>query len=112
MSPEIAQDKESGRMAIAELCAAFEANLPYYSSQDFDETSTRQRFIDPFFAALGWDVADEGRRGPYADVILEYALLQRERRRVAAQLPLEEAEEAEDARVEVALAATHDAGEV
>lgn len=112
MSPEIAQDKESGRMAITELCAAFEANLPYYRSRDFDETSTRQRFIDPFFAALGWDVADEGRRGPYADVILEYALLQPERRRVAGQLSLEEAEEAEDARVEVALAATRDAGAV
>ena len=91
-------------MAVAELCAAFADNLPYYKSRDFDETSTRQRFIDPFFAALGWDVADEEHRGPYADVILEYALLQSERRRAADELSLEEAEEAEDARVEAALA--------
>jgi len=112
LSPEIAQDKEAGRMAVAELCAAFEDNLPYYKSRDFDETSTRQRFIDPFFAALGWDVADEEHRGPYADVILEYALLQSERRRAADELSLEEAEEAEDARVEAALAATRDAGPV
>lgn len=38
------------------------------------ETSARQRFIDPIFAALGWDVADRARRGPYADVLLEYRL--------------------------------------
>jgi hypothetical protein len=74
MSPHIAEDRESGLVAVAELCAAFEGDLRYYKSADFDETSARQRFIDPFFAALGWDVADEARRGPYADVILEYSL--------------------------------------
>jgi hypothetical protein len=97
-------------MAVAELCAAFDGDLRYYKSTDFDETSTRQRFIDRFFAALGWDVADEERRGPHADVVLEYSLQQAERRRIPDQLSLEEQEEAEDTRVEEVLAASGDAG--
>ena len=73
MTPAPAKDRESGRAAVAQLCESFAADLAYYKSSEFDETSNRQRFIDPFFAALGWDVADEAKRGPYADVILEYA---------------------------------------
>jgi len=64
----------SGLAAIGELCDRFEDALDYYKSAEFDETSCRQRFIDPFFAALGWDVADEDKRGPFADVVLEYSL--------------------------------------
>lgn len=74
MTLDAAPDRESGRRAIVALCAAFEQDLSYYKSNEFDETSARQRFIDPFFAALGWDVADRARRGPYADVLLEYRL--------------------------------------
>ena len=109
MTPERALDREAGLVAVSELCAAFEGDLAYYKSADFDEASNRQRFIDPFFAALGWDVADEEKRGPYADVILEYRI--REKAEIPGQLSLEE-EEAEDERIEEAIEKGTVAGKV
>src|SRR5580765_3724344 len=74
MTPVRAADRKIGLAAVSDLCDQFAEALDYYRSAEFDETSCRQRFIDPFFAALGWDVADEEKRGPFADVILEYSL--------------------------------------
>lgn len=54
MTLERDAEREAGGAAIAELCARFDDNLDFYKSRQFDETSNRQRFIDPFFAALGW----------------------------------------------------------
>jgi hypothetical protein len=102
-----AEDREAGRSAVAELSARFEENLDYYKSPEFDETSARQRFIDPFFAALGWDVADEQKRGPLADVVLEVSMRGRHQSARATS-----AEEAEDERVAEALAAKKDPGPV
>ena len=107
MSPNVAADREVGRHAVVELCESFERDLDYHKSREFDETTARQRFIDPFFAALGWDVADEARRGPYADVVLESSLPHGG----AARFALEE-EEAEDARIEEAVGAGGEAGPV
>lgn len=107
MTPQAASDREGGREAVRALVEAFGDELAYYKSAEFDETTTRQRFIDPFFAALGWDVADEAKRGPYADVVLEYSL----RRENPAQLVLD-ADEAEDRRVEDALASDQDVGSI
>jgi predicted type IV restriction endonuclease len=56
MTPKAADDRREGRAAVERLCRDFRENLDYYKSSAFDETSARQRFIDPFFAALGWDV--------------------------------------------------------
>jgi hypothetical protein len=106
MTPRVACDRETGREQVRELVDAFQDELAYYRSAAFDETTTRQRFIDPFFSALGWDVADEARRGPYADVVLEYSL----RDQNPNQLVL--AEEDEDSRVEFALAEGHDVGHI
>ncbi len=53
MTPRVASDREQGREAVRALVASFEENLAYYKSAEFDETTNRQRFIDPFFAALG-----------------------------------------------------------
>ena len=108
MTPQRAEDRDAGRAAVAELCARFADDLGYYKSAEFDETSNRQRFIDPLFAALGWDVADEEKRGPLADVILEYALPSSPEYR--GQVNLLEAEEREDQRVADALAAKQDPG--
>jgi len=69
-----AKTREEGRELVEELVAALEGRREYYKSPDFDETTARQRFIDPFFCALGWDVADEERQGPFADALLEYGL--------------------------------------
>jgi hypothetical protein len=107
MTPQAAPERESGRDAVSALVEAFGDELAYYKSAEFDETTARQRFIDPFFAALGWDVADEARKGPYADVVLEQAL----RREHPAQLAVD-AEDAEDRRVEAALAADQDVGSI
>lgn len=107
MTPRVADDREAGREAVSALCAVFAENLAYYKSTEFDETSARQRFIDPFFAALGWDVADEQKRGPLADVVLEVSMRGRHRHGQAVA-----AEEQEDERVAVALAAQGDPGAV
>lgn len=105
--PRAAKDRDVGRDAVAQLCADFADNLAYYKSAEFDETSTRQRFIDPFFAALGWDVADEQKRGPLAEVVLEVSL--RARRQYDATAGLED-EEREDRRVADAVHAKQDPG--
>ena len=99
--PPRASNREEGRQLVESLAEAFAERLDYYKSSEFDETTNRQRFIDPFFAALGWDIADEDRQGPLADVLLEFVL-----RRAANpnQLTIDH-EEAEDRRVEDALAA-------
>lgn len=55
--------RDRGRDAVTRLCARVADDLAYYKSAELDETSCRQRFIDPLFAALGWDVADEDQRG-------------------------------------------------
>lgn len=44
---------------IAELVETFGRNLDTYEKQPYDETQVRKEFIDPFFKALGWDVASE-----------------------------------------------------
>lgn len=95
MTPVRAEDRANGLAAVNELCERFADDLSYYKSVEFDETSCRQRFIDPFFAALGWDVADEEKRGPHANVVLEYSLRDDERAM--------RADEAEDERVAGAL---------
>jgi type I restriction-modification system DNA methylase subunit len=53
---------------LIELIERFDANLRFYKSGAYNETEVRQQFINPFFSALGWDMADNlGRR----DVIHE-----------------------------------------
>jgi type I restriction and modification enzyme subunit R-like protein len=110
MAPQAANDREHGREQLTQLCEDFAENLAYYKSAEFDETTNRQRFIDPFFAALGWDVADEQRRGPTADVILEVPLRRGHQQARAARAAI--AEEEEDERVADALAAAQDPGAV
>jgi predicted type IV restriction endonuclease len=44
---------------ITELIERFEQNREAYRSGQYNETQVRQEFINPFFEALGWDVANE-----------------------------------------------------
>lgn len=70
------QDRlETGREIVRQLALKFQANLPYYLSNQFDETSTRTQFLEPFFAALGWDMNDTLRKGAFADVIRERSVV-------------------------------------
>ena len=60
---------------IATLIDRFEQNRESYKSQSYNETQVRREFLDPFFEALGWDVANkQGHAEAYKDVIHEDAI--------------------------------------
>ena len=57
---------------ILDLVARFDRNRDSYGSSSYNETQLRREFLDPFFEALGWDVANQQRSAlPYRDVIFE-----------------------------------------
>jgi hypothetical protein len=60
---------------IENLVERFERNIDAYRAGKYNETLVRRDFIDPMFAALGWDI--DNRRGyaeAYRDVIHEDAI--------------------------------------
>jgi type I restriction-modification system DNA methylase subunit len=60
---------------ISNLVERFERNIEAYRSPAYNETQLRREFIDPFFEALGWDVANKaGYAEQYKDVIHEDAI--------------------------------------
>src|SRR5437879_1619040 len=60
---------------IASLIERFEQNVEAYRSAAYNETQVRQEFINPFFEALGWDIANKsGHAEAYKDVIHEDAI--------------------------------------
>ncbi len=60
---------------IADLIERFERNTEAYRSTAYNETQVRQEFINPFFEALGWDIANKsGHAEAYKDVIHEDAI--------------------------------------
>ena len=60
---------------ILDLIARFENNSESYRSAAYNETQLRREFIDPFFDALGWDVANKaGHAEAYKGVIHEDAI--------------------------------------
>ncbi|MBU1209616.1 MAG: N-6 DNA methylase [Proteobacteria bacterium] len=60
---------------ISNLVDRFQNNLDAYRSPAYNETQLRIEFIDPFFEALGWDVANKsGYAEQYKDVIHEDAI--------------------------------------
>lgn len=57
---------------IVELVARFEQHREAYTSGKYNETQLRREFLDPFFTALGWDVANKGGNAEaYKDVVHE-----------------------------------------
>jgi len=64
--------KESAHKKISELVVRFEEQYASYKKLEYNETSTRRDFIDPFFKALGWDIDNEqGAAQSYREVIHE-----------------------------------------
>lgn len=64
--------KTEARKRIKSLVARFEENISQYKRTDYDEANTRVDFIDPFFEALGWDVANrQGFAEQYREVVRE-----------------------------------------
>jgi hypothetical protein len=60
---------------VAALIDRFEQNRDSYKNQNYNETQVRREFLDPFFEALGWDVANkQGHAEAYKDVIHEDAV--------------------------------------
>ncbi|MCD4823039.1 MAG: N-6 DNA methylase [Phycisphaerae bacterium] len=61
--------------AVEKLVELFGRNIETYRGGRYNETQVRREFIDPFFAALGWDVDNhEGNAEAYKDVIHEDAI--------------------------------------
>ncbi len=60
---------------VVELIETFDRHVEAYHSQQYKEAQLCREFIDPFFHALGWDVANEkGYAQAYKDVIHEDAI--------------------------------------
>lgn len=60
---------------VLELVERFRKSASAYHSTSYNETQTRQEFIDPLFEALGWDIGNrDGTAEAYKDVLLEYSL--------------------------------------
>ncbi len=61
---------------VRTLVARFHENRAAYVSGPYNETQTRIEFVDPFFTALGWDVANvQGYAEAYKDVVHEDAIV-------------------------------------
>ena len=62
---------------VRDLVARYQQNADLYRRPAYNEAQVRTEFIDPLFAALGWDVHNrEGRSPRYRDVIHEASLRQ------------------------------------
>ncbi len=63
---------EERKAMVARLAQQFKENEKYYTSKDFVESETRNKFIDPLLEALAWDVKNEkGARHDRQEVITE-----------------------------------------
>ena len=65
-------ESNSSDVKLADLVAGFRANLTALRDPQTSEAVVRQEYIDPFWRALGWDVANKDHRS-YAekDVLIE-----------------------------------------
>jgi hypothetical protein len=71
MEPALSQ----AQAAVAELVDKFARNLDSYRQAEYKEAEVRHEFIEPFFAALGWDVHNAGGYAEaYKDVVNEESL--------------------------------------
>jgi len=60
---------------VRELVERFRRNEDVYRSSQYNEIQLRREFIDPFFTAFGWDVANvQGYAEAYKDVVHEDAI--------------------------------------
>jgi len=63
------------RDVVAELVERYRRDADQYARESYKEARLRVEFIDPFFKALGWDIANEqGYAEPYKEVIHEDAI--------------------------------------
>ncbi len=73
--PHIIPAPPETRAAVADLVARYRFNADHYSGPDYNEAQARIEFIDPFFEALGWDLANKaGDSERFKDVVNEASL--------------------------------------
>ncbi len=64
--------KEEAFAKVSELVERFALQVDSYKKNEYNETQTRQDFINPFFKALGWDIDNsQGNAEAYREVIHE-----------------------------------------
>lgn len=64
--------REEAKKKIAGLVERFRRNIDVYKNGTYNEAQVRKEFIDPFFEALGWDVANaKGYAEQYKEVVHE-----------------------------------------
>ncbi|MBC8526217.1 MAG: N-6 DNA methylase [Candidatus Cloacimonetes bacterium] len=64
--------KENTKKLISDLINRFHRNKEIYKNPKYNETQLRREFLDPFFSALGWDVANkQGFAEQYKEVVHE-----------------------------------------
>jgi type I restriction-modification system DNA methylase subunit len=67
--------KEEAKDRIKTLIEKFSSQIDFYKSLNYNETQTRQDFINPFFKALGWDIDNRKQQlETYRDVRHEYRI--------------------------------------
>jgi len=68
--PHLIPAPDEARDVVADLVERYRRNADQYTSAAYKEAEARAEFIDPFFEALGWDIANkEGYTEPYKEVI-------------------------------------------
>ena len=64
--------KEEAKEIVRKIVERFEYHLEEYKKGNYNETQTRNDFINPFFEALGWDINNrQGLAESYREVIHE-----------------------------------------
>ncbi len=67
--------KENTKKIISDLINRFHRNKEVYKNPKYNETQLRREFLDTFFSALGWDVANkQGFAEQYKEVVHEDAI--------------------------------------
>ena len=64
--------KEEAKEIVKKIVERFEYHLDEYKKGNYNETQTRNDYINPFFEALGWDINNkQGLAESYREVIHE-----------------------------------------
>ena len=66
-------NQSQGKQLVEKLVRDFSDNQEYFLSEQFNETEVRNRFIDPFFKALGWEFDQTHLSPEFWDVHREYS---------------------------------------
>ncbi|MGD0588340.1 MAG: TaqI-like C-terminal specificity domain-containing protein [Thermoplasmata archaeon] len=66
----MAATKDSFRQELELLVRKFEQDKEYYQTKGYVEAQTRTDFINPFFAALGWDIDNRAMARPHLREVL------------------------------------------